>query len=83
MSLKLNRFKTRFEPYALKGARTVREGGKPVRAYLSELGHQVNIRCELFCVVKPMIKNELVSKVRPEARWSYYSQDYKSPNGLS
>lgn len=29
-----------------------------------------------------MIKNELVSKVRPEARWSYYSQDYKSPNGL-
>ena len=36
-----------------------------------------------ICVVKPMIKNELVSKVRPEARWSYYNQDYKSPNGLS
>lgn len=26
-------------------------------------------------VVKPMIINALVSKVRPEARWSYYSQD--------
>jgi hypothetical protein len=24
-----------------------------------------------------------VSKVRPEAWWSYYSQDYKGPNGLS
>jgi len=34
-------------------------------------------------VVKTMIKkNELVSKVRPEARWSYYNQDYKSPNRL-
>jgi len=24
-----------------------------------------------------------VSKVRPEAWWSYYGQDYKGPNGLS
>jgi len=24
-----------------------------------------------------------VSKVRPEAWWSYYSQGYKGPNGLS
>jgi hypothetical protein len=36
------------KPYALKNARTVSSGGKPERAYLSQLGHQVNFRCELY-----------------------------------
>lgn len=46
------------------------------------MGHQVNIRCEQSCVVKPIIKKWKVSKVRPEGSWSYHGQDYKGPNGL-
>jgi hypothetical protein len=33
--------------------------------------------------INQLWNNELVSKIRPEAWWSYHSQDYKSPNGLS
>ena len=33
--------------------------------------------------INQLWNNELVSKIRPEAWWSYYSQGYKSPNGLS
>ena len=43
MSPKLNRFKTRFEPYALKGASTVLKGGKFVKTYLSWVDTQVSL----------------------------------------
>jgi hypothetical protein len=33
--------------------------------------------------INQLWNNDLVSKIRPEAWWSYYSQGYKSPNGLS
>jgi len=38
---------------------------------------------EKHAQINQLWNNELVSKIRPEAWWSYYSQGYKSPNGLS
>lgn len=40
----------------MKVARTVPRGGKPERAYLSQLGQQVNIRCKQYCLDKTIIK---------------------------
>ena len=47
------------------------------------MGHQVNIGCEKKAKLNRTLKQRKVSKVRPEAWWSYYSQGYKGPNGLS
>ena len=45
-----------FEPYAMKVARTVLRGGKPVKAYLSQLDTQVvlavNYECHRLDIVK-------------------------------
>jgi len=47
------------------------------------MGQQVNFRCEHKCLDKSINIIDKVSKIRPEAWWSYHDQEYNSPNGLS